>query len=251
MKKKITAIVLIASMFLSTVTLADERLVEICSSKPSEASSKLSSEYEADKANDGINDNAEYSAWVSDEKDTRPYWQADLCMGYKVSRIEIEGRIGASAEERKNFRVLLSNDSEFSEYEVAGEASEDYGDKNVWTAETDFKQRYQYVRVEKTADGALSIGEIRVYAKESTLLYGDEVNAKNSQQPLTDEATRYELPSDIIGTDISNADVSLIPNSATYTSEAIVPSVCGIRPPEAKLSFSIAFSAIFSGKAWV
>ena len=30
---------------------------------------------------------------------------------------------------------------------------------------------------------------------------------------------------DIIGTDISNADVSLIPNSATYTGEAIVPSV--------------------------
>lgn len=202
MKKRVTAIVLIASMFLSTVTFADERLVEICSSKPSEASSKLSGAYEADKANDGINDNAEYSAWVSDEKDTHPYWQADLCMGYKISRIEVEGRIGAAAEERKNFRVLLSNDPTFSEYEVAGEVREDYGDKKVWTAEPNFKERYQYVRVEKTADGALSIGEIRVYAKESTLLYGDEVNGRNSQQPLSDEATRYELPSDIIGTDI-------------------------------------------------
>ena len=202
MKKRVTAIVLIASMLLPTLTLADERLIEICSSKPSEASSKLSGEYDADKANDGINDNAEYSAWVSDEKDTRPYWQADLCMGYKVSRIELEGRIGAPAEERKNFRVLLSNDPTFSEYEVAGEATEDYGDKKVWTAEPNFKERYQYVRVEKTADGALSIGEIRVYVKESTLLYGDEANERNSQQPLSDEATRYELPYDIIGTDI-------------------------------------------------
>lgn len=202
MKKRIASIALIISMIFPLVSFADENLVEVCGNKPAEASSNLSAEYTADKANDGINDNAEYTAWVSADADALPYWQADFCMAYKISKIELESRIDGDAEERKNFRVLLSNDPEFSEYEIAGEASDDYGNKNIWSVNIDNRNRYQYIRVEKTAEGSLSIGEIRVYVKDSTLLYGTEVNEKNSQQPMTDEETRYSLPNDIIGTNI-------------------------------------------------
>lgn len=202
MNNKIIAFAIIICMLLSAVVVyADDSLTELAANQYAESSSELSENTAANMANDGINDNADYTAWRSAENDTRPYWQTDLVTAYKISKIEIEARKGGTAEERSNFRVLASNDSDFGEFEVLGECGEDFGADLVWTTDVKAKERYQYVRVEKTSDGALSIGEIRIYAKSSTIFYGSDTPAANSQHPLTDAGSRYQLPEDVIGLD--------------------------------------------------
>ncbi|MBP3361624.1 MAG: S-layer homology domain-containing protein [Clostridia bacterium] len=200
MNKKITAFTLVLSLIFPCFAFAEDELTDVAANQAAAASSELSRDTAAEAANDGINDNSSYSAWVSAESDSRPLWQTDLAMGYKISCIEIEARIDGTSEERSDFRVLVSNDPDFSEYEVVGECKSDYGKNGKWTADFEAKKRYQYVRVEKTSDGVLSIGEIRVLVNKASILYGTEVFEKNTQRPLTDEETRYELPSDIKGT---------------------------------------------------
>lgn len=202
MNKKITAFTLVLSLILPCFAFAEEELIDVAANQTAAASSELSKDTAADKANDGINDNASYSAWVSAESDNRPSWQTDLAMGYRISGIEIEARIDGASEERSNFRVLVSNDPDFSEYEVVGECKSDYGKNGKWTVSFESKKRYQFVRVEKTSDGVLAIGEIKVLVNKASILYGTEIFEKNTQRPLTDEETRYELPSDIKGTGI-------------------------------------------------
>lgn len=204
MNKRITAFIITLSMILPTVAFADDALTELAANQYAESSSELSANTTADKANDGINDNEDYTAWRSADTDVRPYWQTDLAIAYKISKIEIEARKGGTAEERSNFRVIASNDSDFETYEVLGECTDDFGADKIWSVDIKAKDRYQFVRVEKTADGALSIGEIRIYAKTSTIFYGNDKPATNSLQPATDMSTRYQIPTDVVGTDIED-----------------------------------------------
>lgn len=202
MSNKIIAFATIICILLSAVVVhADDSLTELAANKCAESSSELSADTSADKANDGINDNADYTAWRSADDDTRPYWQTDLSIAYSISKIEIEARKDGTAQERSNFRVIVSNDSDFEKYEVVGECKEDFGLNSVWTTDVRAKDKYQYIRVEKTADGALSIGEIKIYAKTSTIYYGTDTPSANTQQPLTDLETRYQIPKDVVGID--------------------------------------------------
>ena len=202
MNKKITAFILTAAFMAPNIAMAEDELTDVAANQFAAASSELSADNSADKANDGINDNSSYTAWVSAASDVRPYWQTDLAMGYKISKIEIEARKDCTSEERSNFRVLLSNDENFGEYDIAGECKSDYGKDGAWTVTLESKKRYQFVRVEKISDGALSIGEIKLWVDKATILYGTQASEKNTQQPITDTSTRYELPSDIKGTSI-------------------------------------------------
>lgn len=123
-----------------------------------------------------------------------------MAIAYKISKLEIAARPGGDAEERSNFRVLVSNDPYFNTYEVAGECSEDYGE--LWSTPFSARERYQYVRVEKTSDGELSIGEINVYVKSSSILYGTEQEEGNTQIPVISDENKYNVPEDVLGTDI-------------------------------------------------
>ena len=99
MNNKIIAFAIIICMLLSAaVVYADDSLTELAANQYAESSSELSENTAANMANDGINDNADYTAWRSAENDTRPYWQTDLVTAYKISKIEIEARKGGAAE---------------------------------------------------------------------------------------------------------------------------------------------------------
>lgn len=73
MNKRITAIAIMLALLLPAIVRAEDQLVNVATNQYAEASSSLSDEFSADKANDGINDNPDYTAWISSDGDNRPY----------------------------------------------------------------------------------------------------------------------------------------------------------------------------------
>lgn len=182
------------------VSAADEELVNVIIHQEALASSEAGEGFEAKMANDGVNDNASYTQWKSSGEDALPWWQADLGVAYKISRIEMESGVGESAETRQNFRILGANQADFSDAVVlVGESAADYGEK--LSAQITAQERVRYLKVEKTQRGALSIGEIRAWVRTDDILQGAQTESPRDSM-MTDDSSegRYDIPVDVVGT---------------------------------------------------
>ena len=185
-----------AFTFCGAVSLAEEERVDVAALAPA-ASSSAFEQTSAEYANDGINENETYTKWVSADEDEMPWWSVDLGMEYKISAIEIDSGVGASEEERKDFRIIASNNEDFSdEIVLVNEVSADYGD--TFQAEISIEERVRFVKVEKTVSGKLSIGEIRVLVNKDDILQGNETEKEEVETTLP-AASKYSLYSDIAG----------------------------------------------------
>ncbi len=179
--------------------MADADMVNVAIYQLAKASTVIDVNHDASLANDGINDNADYTYWMSGKGDKAPYWQVDLGLPYKINKIELEARKGGEADERKNIRILASETDDFSApIELGSAGDEDYGE--MLTIDVTKKARYRYIRVEKTDAKPLSIGEIRILTEKSAILQGMDAVNLTDQIPASDEAGRYVVPADVIGT---------------------------------------------------
>ncbi|MBE7023033.1 MAG: hypothetical protein E7412_01040 [Ruminococcaceae bacterium] len=191
-----TALAMLLSQF---AVFASDNAVNVALNMQASASSELSGENAADKANDGINDNESYTYYMSNAEDEMPWWQVDLGLSFPVSKIEIEARKGSNNEaERKNFRIIGANKDDFTDSVVLAENSEDYGEKFVCDFST--RQVIRYVKVEKTAAEPLSIGEIRVLAEKNEIPQGAETGVAGSASADESMAGAGTAFSDIAGT---------------------------------------------------
>lgn len=203
MKKRLIIMLTIVCMLLPIFCVSAEAdMVNVARFQLAIASSEMA-EHGADLANDGINDNSLHTWWKSADGDSSSYWQVDLGLPYKLSKIELEARIDANAEERTNIRILASETESFKEPVELAVISEDYGE--MFEADITKKVRYRFIRVEKTDAKALSIGEIRVFVKKGDILQGIDAVSLAGQIPATDEEGRYVLPSDVVGTKYEKA----------------------------------------------
>ena len=182
---------------------ANEETVNVALYQPATASSIMDDAHPADFANDGINDNETYTWWMNKSGDVAVWWQVDLGVTHKICSVEVAPRVGATATERKNFRILASNKADFSESVELAVVSEDYGE--LFSTEVNKKDKFRFVRIEKTDANSLSIGEFRVLVKKSEIAQGAEAVSLTGQIPATDEAGRYVLPADVIGTPYEKA----------------------------------------------
>lgn len=209
MKKQ--AILLIALYILTVfapTASAQTELINVALHQSTKASSQLDAEHSSEMAADGINDNESYTSWKSAAEDTLPWWQVDLNLEYEICRIEIEAAAGEiTEEERRNFKVLGSADKDFTKSVVlTPEVTEVYD--GVFSANISVAEKVRYVRVEKTKEGALSAGEIRVYIMRDT---GENISDEAVTQisPVIAESDSSQVPSDVIGT-IYEKDVTLL-----------------------------------------
>lgn len=148
-------------------------------------------------ANDGINDNEEYTYWISAANDSEAWCQADLGTAQIISRIEIESRLGNVPEtERNNFRIIASNSEDFSEYKVLADNSEAY--TGLFKTEPGTTERFRYVRAEKTDGKRFSIAEFRVFVDKNSVLQGDEVD-NTSGRMVYNMSDRTSVPADVKG----------------------------------------------------
>lgn len=202
MKKRIISLITALALIIPTAVVFAEDSVNVILNCEAKASSYEGDEHLADKANDGINDNADYTYWQSAEDDSLPYWQGDMGLSFAISKIELEARKeNENSEERKNLRILGANKEDFSDAVVLAEAEDDFGE--TLTAEFADRVRVRYIRVEKTAEGALSIGEIKVYSEKDEILQGAESN--NPDYVIKDILTSYDGElTDIWGTKYEN-----------------------------------------------
>jgi len=202
--KYIILLMALVLVFTQTGVFAAEEAVNLALYQSAEASSVLDESHPAELANDGINDNETYTWWQSNSTDKSAWWQVDLGLAYKLDKIELAAKIGGDAAERKNFRVLASNTKDFSEsVELAAVGDEDYGE--VFSADIAKKEKFRFVRIEKTNQAALSIGELRVLANKSGITQGAEAVSIAGQIPATGAEGRYVLPADVIGTPCEKA----------------------------------------------
>ncbi len=182
--------------FCGVVSLAEEERVDVAALAPAASSSTLE-QMSAEYANDGINENETYTKWVSADDDNLPWWSVDLGLEYKISAIEIEAGIGTNEEERTNFRVIGSNNEDFSESIVlVDDVLADYGE--IFTADVNKDERVRFVRVEKVQEGKLSIGEIRVLVNKKDILRGNQTEDSIIEETLA-ASNRYAIYSDIAG----------------------------------------------------
>ncbi len=210
MKNKIILLMTAASLVFAQLGMyASAEKINAALHEQVSASSSVSEDNAPDMANDGINDNESYTYWKSGEGDELPWWQVDLGLMYYVSEIEIKARLGeADAQERMGFRILGATEKDFSDAIVLAEVNEDYGERYVLTLSD---TRVEYIRVEKTVPGALSIGEISVYTEKDGILQGaDYINnnvkvTEAVQAEAIAEGASYVIPEDVIGTRYENA----------------------------------------------
>ena len=199
MKKRLLLLFVMALFCISTMTVyAGDETVNVALYQPATASSVMDTAHPADLANDGINDNETYTWWMSKSDDVAAWWQVDLGLTHKIFSIEVVPKIGGGATERKNFRILASNSADFGESVELATVTEDY--KELYSLEVNKKEKFRYVRIEKTDTSALSIGEFRVLVRKSDIAQGAEAVSLTGQIPATDEAGRYVLPPDVVGT---------------------------------------------------
>lgn len=203
MKKRLIILLTIAFMLLPTFYVsAEDSLVNVARFQMAVASTEANG-HGADLANDGINDNSTHTWWKSADGDAKAYWQVDLGLPYKLTKIELEARIDANAEERTNIRILASETESFKEPVELSVITEDYGE--MFSLDVTKKVRYRFLRVEKTDAKALSIGEIRAFVKKGDIPQGIDTVSLAGQIPATDEAGRYVIPADVIGTKYEKA----------------------------------------------
>lgn len=146
-------------------------------------------------ANDDINDNEEYTYWMSADDDSEAWCQVDLGTAQVISRIEIESRIGNVPEtERNNFRVIASNSEDFDDYKVLADISEVY--TGLLSQDVGTTERYRYIRAEKTDGEKFSIAEFRVFVNKSSVLQGDEVD-NTSGRMVYNMSDTTSVPSDV------------------------------------------------------
>lgn len=187
-----------------TVSFANDSAVDVALYQPVTSSSICDEDHPASLANDGINDNETYTWWMSKAGDQSAWWQVDLGLGYKISSIVLEAKIGSSDAERKNIRIVGSTTADFSkQIELGVIGSEGYTDK--YSAQINKKDLLRFIRVEKTDAAALSIGEIHVYTNQTEILQGADAISLAGQIPATDEEGRYIIPQDVIGTKYEKA----------------------------------------------
>ncbi len=203
MKNKLVILLVLVSMIFSCfggyTAMAENDMVNVALYQLAKSSTVVDLSHDASFANDGINDNANYTWWMSGSGDTAPYWQVDLGLPYKINKIELEARKGGAEDERKNIRILASETDDFSRpVELGSAGDEDYGE--MLTVDVTKKARYRYIRVAKTDAKPLSIGEIRILTEKSSILQGMDTVNLTDQIPASDEAGRYIVPEDVKGT---------------------------------------------------
>ncbi len=203
MKNKLISMLIITAMLISCLggfaVLAEDDMVNVAIHQLAKASTIIDINHDASLANDGINDNADYTYWMSGSGDTAAWWQADLGLPYKISKIELEARVGSEEAERKNISILASETEDFANSVELGSAGDsDYGD--MLTIDVTKKSRFRYIRVAKTDAKPLSIGEVRVLTAKDSILQGMDAVNLTDQIPASDEAGRYVVPEDVKGT---------------------------------------------------
>lgn len=208
MKKRLIILLTVFALLVPAfcVNAQSTELVNVAIYQMAEASTEVSG-HGSELANDGINDNADYTYFKSADGDEKPFWQVDLGVSYKLTKIEFEPRKNAEDGERKNFKIIASETADFNNPQILGEAKEDIGE--IYTLDITKKVRFRYIKVEKTDSSPLSIGEIRVFVKKGDVLQGTDTVNISGQIPASDEEGRYILPSDVYGTPYEKA-VSLL-----------------------------------------
>lgn len=187
-----------------TVFAASDTAVNVALNMQASASSERSAQNSADKANDGINDNESYTCYISADGDDTPWWQVDMGLSFPVSEIEIDARKGdADKSERMNFRVVGANKEDFTDSVVLGECVEDYGNK--FRLEFAERKNVRYIKVEKTSNGPLSIGEITVLAEKEEILQGAEANSSGTVKSDANVVGVGEKLNDIAGKECEDA----------------------------------------------
>lgn len=199
MKRKLILLLTVLSVAVQTGVCAAEDTVNAALNMPASASSSCGGDNLPQKANDGINDNASYTYWKSAEDDEKPSWQVDLGLSYSVEKIELEARLGEyDADERSDIVISAAENEDFSDERVLAETAEDYG---KCLEITPISGRIRFIRVRKTAGGALSIGELRAIVKKSDILQGAQYNnPPAAADAQTDDLPSYILPADAAGT---------------------------------------------------
>lgn len=110
------------------------------------------------------------------------YITIDLAKRYKLKRLELYSRQdgGIDIDSRTNFKILLSNDSEFAEFKEAasfeGQADDSFQQNGGITLELDGKEAYRYIRILKTAQGFWAWGELKAFADVTVTQITDNSN---------------------------------------------------------------------------
>ena len=111
------------------------------------------------------------TVWQPAAADTNQcWWAVDLGAPYVIRRLEIAANSATNQPDaRCNFRVDAANDAAFSNPTVLSEqnatpfAYRRTGLANSWVKYPNSPQAFRYLRVIKTAPGALNFSEVRVY----------------------------------------------------------------------------------------
>ena len=113
---------------------------------------------------------------------SKAWWQVDLGGEYEIDRIEIDDRGDANQEgSRQYFKILASNDPDFKTDVVtlANVAQEEFGFKETWKKEITDKDKYRYVRAQKTINEYMYLAEIRIINESMTVVPYKSVCANN------------------------------------------------------------------------
>lgn len=175
---------------------AGARYINISEGKTATASASFDTTSTPDKAVDGlfINNSEKYGnagnkyAWRSDSTEGA-WWQVDLGETKAVTAIKLTTTKSAAEEEMKNFKVLASEDGNFTNStEIAVCGDEPFGvpgERFIKTFSTPVNARY--IRVVKTAAEAFRIDEFAVY------------ETQYNQQKVTggEAVTRFAIVSDV------------------------------------------------------
>ncbi len=208
MKNKLVVMLVLTTMLTSCfgglVVAAQDDMVNVALYQTATASTVCGMTHNASHANDGINDNPDYSYWMSAPDDSHAWWQVDLGIPYEIDTLVLIPRIGADESERRNIRILAYAESTAdAPEELVCVDSEGYGDS--LKADISKKARYRYIRVEKTDLEKLSIGEFRVLIKKENIPQGSDFDNYCRQVPLENASNRYKIPNDVKGTPYENA----------------------------------------------
>lgn len=211
--RRIITVLVILSVLLNisyAVFAEEEKDINIALNQEAVASSYEQGHYAKD-AIDGINDNEEYSYWKSAENDYSPWWQVDLGLDYKISKVIIESRKGETAEsERNNFAIMVSNNADFSKYEQIAKVEQAY--ENEYSASVSGNKQYRYLRIAKLDNKPLSLAEVKIIVDKASIKQGEQaaINQGDDEEPESVYG-RYDVLSDIVGTD-KEEQVTLLQN---------------------------------------
>lgn len=110
------------------------------------------------------------------------YITIDLAKRYKLKRLELYSRQDGviDIDSRTNFKILLSNDADFTDYEEAAEydgtADTSFSQNGSLTLELSGKDAFRYIRILKTAQGFWAWGELKAFADVTVTQITDSTN---------------------------------------------------------------------------